>query len=91
MCWSREARVQRILVRACVRAEALEAARHANGTDVDLLLIPIYQPDPQNLGQPGTVQGSTGGESTNSKIHRCLRRLEDEEGATDGVGEFELR
>ena len=40
--------------RTFVHADALEAARHAEGTDEDLLLIPIYQDAPIAAPPPGS-------------------------------------
>ena len=40
--------------RTFVHANALEAARHADGTDEDLLLIPIYQDAPIAAPAPGS-------------------------------------
>ena len=37
--------------RTFIHADALEAARHAKGTDEDLLLIPIYQTDTPVSGE----------------------------------------
>ena len=74
--------------RTYVPAEALEVARHANGTDDDLLLIPVYQNEP-SLGAALRVTGAAGCEcgSVDSKIRRCLLRTEGGEGDTaDGVG-----
>ena len=74
--------------RTCIPADALEAARHATGTDEDLLLIQVYQPSPPTSPIPSSAGDSRG----DSKIERCLRRLAQEEAANDdGVGEYELR
>jgi len=62
--------------RSFVSADALEAARRANGTDEDLLLVPIYQES--QLSVRSSLMGNTGCDSMSSKIHRCLRRLEEE-------------
>jgi hypothetical protein len=68
--------------RTFIHADALEAARHAKGTDEDLLLISMY---PETTPMPPTTSGS------DSKLRCCLKRVEQEEAATDGLGDLALR
>lgn len=68
--------------RTFIHADALEAARHAKGTDEDLLLISMY---PETPPMPPATSGSQ------SKLRSCLKRVEQEEAATDGLGDLTLR